>query len=346
MNLENYAVKSDLFEKLDNSKIRCLCCNHRCIIPEGNSGFCRVRFNRGANLYVPYGYVSSLHIDPIEKKPVYHFMPSSQTLSFGMIGCNFRCIYCQNYGISQPLRENLDVYIKEITSDEMINIAIENNINVIVSTYNEPVITLEWAKEIFKKAKEKNPDMKTGFVSNGYITEESLNYIKNYIDFIRVDLKSFDAYKFRKLTGGAELSKLLDSIKMIYRNNIHIEIVTLLVPEFNDSREELIKMSEFIKSISPDIPWHITAFHPDYKMLDKPVTDKYAVENAVELAYSNGLRYVYAGNIYSNFLNTYCPNCHELIIRRDYMRTVDSKLRVDEGKGFCPFCGTQIYGVF
>lgn len=330
---------SELFEIVDENKIRCLSCNHKCVIREGGKGFCKVRTNTSQKLYVPYNYISAINIDPVEKKPVYHFMPGSRTLSFGMLGCNFRCLYCQNYDISQDYDFSC---IREITSDEIVNIAYENGIDIIVSTYNEPVISIEWAKEIFEKFKKRIKGAKTGFVSNGYISTRSLDYISDYIDFIRVDLKSFNNERFKELTS-ANLTLLLESIKEIYKRKIHLEIVTLVVEGFNDGKEEFEGMIDFIKSLSPQIPWHLTRFHPDYKMSDFKPTEISKLESMIEYAKSKGLYYVYGGNYYTKNLNTYCPQCKSLIFKRGYMNLKSSYITPS---GTCPDCGFKIYGVF
>jgi len=332
--------KSELFKK-ERKGIRCLACNFNCLIPQEKHGRCMVRYNKGGELFVPYNYVSSYGLDPVEKKPVYHFLPGSFTFSFGMYGCNFRCECCQNWEISQNLG---DLY--KISSDEIIQIASQNDIRVFVSTYNEPTITVEWAFEIFDKAKRKIKDAKTGFVSNGYLSKECLNFIKEKIDFIRVDLKSFDKERYKKLTGGAELDKLLLSIEEIYRSSIHIELVTLVIDDFNDSEDEIKKMAYYIKSLSPSIPWHLTRFHPAYKMIDRKATDVDKIERLIEVAKNCGIFYVYGGNYLTENLNTVCPGCGKVLIERDYMSLRKSNISAKDGKGYCPYCGFEIYGVF
>lgn len=342
MDIFKKSLCSSLFNKVFENKIKCLACNHNCIISIGKTGICRVRKNDSLNLFVPWGYVSSLNIDPIEKKPLYHFMPGSKTLSFGMLGCNFKCLYCQNYEISQNIDDN---FIIEITEEEIIEQAIKNGIKIIVSTYNEPTVTVEWARSIFETAKKKNNNIKTGFVSNGYISDEGLSYIKDYIDFIKVDLKSFDENKFSKVCG-ANLRFVLRTIENIYKNSIHLELVTLIVPGFNDDIKEIEKMVDFIKSISCEIPWHITRFHPDYKMLNKNPTDIKKIDYFIEFAKKHGLKYVYGGNYNTCYNSTICPKCDFKIIERKYMGVTKKDFIVKEKNGFCPNCGYRIYGVF
>lgn len=341
--IETHSFKSKLYAKSENDSVTCLACRRKCKISEGGSGFCKVRFNKKGFLMVPYGYVSALNIDPIEKKPVYHFMPGSDTLSFGMFGCNFRCDYCQNYEISQIfLDENIkNISFRNISLDEIVSIAEENDIKIIVSTYNEPTVSIEWAAEIFKKAKNKIKSAKTGFVSNGYLSDESLDYIFGCVDFIRADLKSFNYEKFKKLTK-ADLKDLIVSIEKIYKKGFHLEIVTLIVEGFNDTKQELKEIAFFIKSLSSDIPWHITRAHPDYKMSDinPPAVPK--MEDLIAYARSLGLNYVYGGNYDTSYKDTLCPKCGKKIFEREYMRLKYYGIK----NGLCPKCGQKIYGVY
>jgi len=343
---EKYLKKSRLY-KLKKNGIICLACRNYCYIPEGKSGKCLVRINKNNELYVPYGYVTALNIDPIEKKPLYHFLPGEKTLSFGMAGCNFKCDYCQNWEISQFLRDPL-AYSNfiEISSEDIVNFLFEKKLKILVSTYNEPTITSEWSYEIFSLAKEKNSDIKTGFVSNGYISPENLYFLKDKIDFIKVDLKSFNKENYNRLTG-ANLKYLLESIELIYKNEIHIELLLLLVKDFNDSEKELEALFEFVKNISHDIPLHITAFHPDYNMQDIENTDISDIKRAINIAKNKGLKFVYGGNIISNdFSNTYCSSCGKIIIERSFMSTKINRIKKDKYNGFCPHCNYKIYGIF
>lgn len=335
-----------LYEKIGD-KVRCLACRNYCQIKNGGRGKCFVRFNKDGVLYSPYGYVTALNIDPIEKKPLYHFLPGSKTLSFGMAGCNFKCDYCQNWNISQFIRDKYAYtdFLK-ITPEEIVKILLDKNLKILVSTYNEPAITVEWAKEIFSIAKSKNNKIKTGFVSNGYISRESLEFLKGKIDFIKVDLKSFNKERYKSLTG-AHLDELKKAIEDIYSYGIHIEIVILLVVEFNDSEDELRQAALFIKNISPDIPVHITAFHPDYKMMDKRKTELEDIEKACGIMKNSGLRFVYGGNVISTKLSTtYCPSCGTILVKRGYMSTEKNNLITENGEGYCPNCKYKIYGIF
>mgnify|MGYP001041391063 CR=1 FL=1 len=335
-----YYKKSELFEKEENG-IKCLACNFKCIIPDGGFGRCKIRYNKGGNLFVSYNYISSYGFDPVEKKPVYHFLPGGLTFSFGMYGCNFRCLCCQNWEISQEIKKGY-----HISSDEIVKLAYENDVKIFVSTYNEPTITIEWAFEIFEKAKKKIKDAKTGFVSNGYLSTESINYLGENIDFIRVDFKSFNKEKYKDLTGGADLNKLLYMIEEIYKRKIHLELVTLIIEDFNDSESEIKNMAEYIKSISPSIPWHLTRFHPAYKMSDKKQTSIDKIEKLIKIAKDCGIFYIYGGNYITNNLHTFCPDCGKILIERSYMNLRKNYLSIKNGKGYCPYCGFEIYGVF
>jgi pyruvate formate lyase activating enzyme len=257
-----------LWESIDsgssgNSRIRCFACGHCCPIQEGQSGVCKVRFNRGGELYVPFGYVAGVQCDPIEKKPFFHASPGALAYSFGMLGCDLHCSYCQNWVTSQALRdpEAISAPLKA-APEALIEDALRQGAKVVVSTYNEPLITSEWAVEIFRHAREAG--LQTAYVSNGNGTPQVLEYLRPWIDLYKVDLKSFDDRRYREL--GGRLQPILDTIRALHKMDIWLEIVTLLIPGFNDSDDELKRLTEFVASVSVDIPWHVTAFHEDYKM--------------------------------------------------------------------------------
>src|SRR3954466_11816026 len=253
----------ELWEPIDNHRIRCYSCGHECPIAEGQAGVCKVRFNQGGKLLVPWGYVGGVQCDPIEKKPFFHAYPGALAYSFGMLGCDLHCGYCQNWVTSQALRDPSAIAPPLGTSPEdLVADALRQQARVMVSTYNEPLITSEWAVAVFKEAKAAG--LVTGYVSNGNGTPEVLEYLRPFVDLYKVDLKSFDDRHYRQL--GGRLAPILDTIRRLHAMGFWVEIVTLLIPGFNDSRDELRRLTAFVASVSPDIPWHVTAFHGDYKM--------------------------------------------------------------------------------
>jgi len=341
--LNQLTVEGELYEKLDNNAVRCYACGHRCLIKDGREGICHVRFNRGGKLYVPHGYVGALQVDPTEKKPFFHVLPGSNTLTFGMLGCDLHCAYCQNWLTSQTLRDdNAGVAPQIVTPDELVKIGRRYGAKLFGSSYNEPLITSEWSQKIFSAA------MQAGFrcvyISNGNATSEVLDYLQPYLVGYKIDLKTMNDKHYRQL--GAVLNHVLDGIKMVQARGIWTEIVTLIVPGFNDSKEELWDAARFITSVSPDIPWHVTAFHPDYKMLEPDPTTSDMLIRAAEIGQEAGLRFVYAGNLpgqTGTYENTYCPKCNELLIARWGYRILQDKL---SGRGTCPKCGTAIPGIW
>ncbi len=338
--LEQRTVEGELYEKLADNKIRCYACGHRCLVPEGRDGICRVRFNRGGRLYVPFGYVGALQCDPIEKKPFFHAYPSSLALTFGMLGCDLHCAYCQNWVTSQALRDPVaGAPPMEVSPQDFVRLGRRHKAKVIASSYNEPLITSEWAVAVFKEAKQSG--FITGYISNGNGTPEVLDYLRPWTDLYKIDLKSFRDKNYRAL--GGVLDRVLETIRMVWERGFWLEIVTLIVPGFNDSNEELKDMAGFLASISPDIPWHVTAFHKDYKMTDPDNTPVSTLMRAAEIGRSAGLRYVYAGNLPGQvgpYENTYCHNCHALLIARYGFAVLKNRLQ----NGACPDCGASIPG--
>jgi pyruvate formate lyase activating enzyme len=330
-----------LYERLDRNRVRCYSCGHCCPIPEGQPGVCKVRFNRGGTLYVPWGYVGGVQCDPVEKKPFFHAYPGALAYSFGMLGCDLHCSYCQNWVTSQALRDPTAVSPPlEVTPEQLVGDAQRQGAKLVVSTYNEPLITSEWAVAVFKEAKKAG--LATGFVSNGNATPQVLDFLRPWVEFYKVDLKSFDDSHYRKL--GGRLQPILDTIRRLHEMGFWVEIVTLLIPGFNDSEDELQRLTEFLVSVSPDIPWHVTAFHKDYKMTDPENTRPEDLVRAAEIGKQAGLRYIYAGNLpgeVDDLENTYCPHCHLLLIER-YGYLITGYFLTREGS--CPKCGTAIPG--
>lgn len=340
--LVQHTKEGVLYRALDDGKLECFACGHRCIIGEGRDGICRVRFNRGGKLYVPWGYVGALQLDPVEKKPFFHALPGSLAMSFGMLGCDYHCSYCQNWVTSQALRDpNAIAPPQHVSPEDFVLLAHENKAKIVTSTYNEPLITSEWAVDIFKTAKRYG--LVTSYVSNGNGTPEVLDYIRPWVDLYKVDLKGFNDKSYRKL--GGVLQNVLDTIKMLHEKKIWLEIVTLFVPGFNDSEAEMKDIANFLVSISPDIPWHVTAFHSDYKMMDVDNTPGQTLLRAAEIGYDAGLHYVYAGNLpgrVGKYENTYCPNCNDLLIERSGFKAVKNLLK----DGQCPKCSHAIPGMW
>lgn len=326
----------------EGGKVQCLACGHRCWILPGRSGVCRVRFNADGDLRAPAGYVAGVQIDPIEKKPFYHAFPARDALSFGMLGCDLHCSYCQNWVTSQALRDDAAIARPNFaTPDRLIALAKQHRIPVMVSTYNEPLITADWAVEIFKLARVEG--IVCGFVSNGNATPEVLEFIRPYVDLYKVDLKGFDDKNYRKL--GGVLGNVLDTIKHLKQMDFWVEVVTLVVPGFNDGDDELRAIADFLAGVSCDIPWHVTAFRPDYKMTDVSRTPTQTLLRAYDLGKSAGLRYVYPGNIPGGAdtrENTYCPTCEKLLIRRRGFTVLENRMKGAN----CPFCSTPIPGVW
>jgi pyruvate formate lyase activating enzyme len=333
--------EGELYEKLDGGFVRCFACGHCCRIPEGQLGICKVRFNQGGKLQVPWGYAAGTQCDPIEKKPFHHAYPGALAYSFGMLGCDLHCGYCQNWVTSQALRDPRALGAPmHATPQEIVRDAVLQGAKVVVSTYNEPLITSEWAVAIFKEAKAAG--LRTGFVSNGNGTPQVLEYLRPWVDLYKVDLKSFDDRHYRTL--GGCLQPVLDTIRALYKMGLWVEIVTLLIPGFNDSEKELAGLAEFVASVSPDIPWHVSAFHEDYKMMDPENTQPRDLERAAAIGRAAGLRFIYAGNLpgqVGDLENTHCPQCRALLIERFGYHILDYRLTP---KGTCPKCATAIPG--
>jgi pyruvate formate lyase activating enzyme len=337
----SFAAPGELHEKLEGNRVRCFACGHRCRIPAGALGVCKVRFNEGGTLRVPYGYAAAMQCDPVEKKPFFHVLPGALAFSFGMLGCNFHCSFCQNWVMSQTFRDPHSIaQAFQTTPAAIVKAACRQGAEIVVSTYNEPLITSEWAVAVFKEAKAAG--LMTGYVSNGYGTPEVLRYLHPWLDLYKVDLKCFDDRHYRQL--GGRLQPIVDTIRGLYDLGVWLEVVTLLIPGFNDSTEELTKLTKFLTGISADIPWHVTAFHKDYKMTAPGNTAPEDLLRGVEIGRKSGLRFVYAGNLPGKLRqheNTYCPRCHELLIERHGYQIL--KYGMTAG-GFCPSCRHEIPG--
>jgi len=340
--LKQLSKEGELYKAEEGDAVRCFACGHRCLIKGGRSGVCRVRYNEGGKLFVPFGYAGAIQCDPIEKKPFFHAYPGTNALSFGMLGCDFHCGYCQNWLTSQALRDPKSTAPPAPTNaEELLALAKRFGARTVASTYNEPLITSEWAVHIFKLAKKEK--LATAYISNGNGTPEVLDYIRPWVDLYKIDLKSFNDKSYREL--GGVLDNVLATIRQVYKKGFWLEIVTLIVPGFNDSAAELTQMAEFLASVSPDIPWHVTAFHKDYRMTDPDNTSVETLLRAVAIGEKAGLRYVYAGNIpgkVGEYENTRCPQCKETLIRRFGFTVLSNRIKDKR----CFKCSTIIPGVW
>ncbi len=323
------------YNKLEGGKVKCLLCAHCCEISSGQRGICRVRENQNGVLYsLNYRRLIAVHIDPIEKKPLFHFYPGSQSYSIAAMGCNFHCLHCQNWSISQVRG---DIIAGEIVSPEkIVQNALDSHCLSISYTYTEPTVYFETALEVSILARQRG--LKNIFVTNGYINSEALHYIAPYLDAANIDLKAMSDTFYRQVCG-AKLKPVLERIKQYYEMGIWIEITTLIIPGYNDQEGELEKIADFIVHIDKDIPWHVTAFYPTYKLYEAIPTPLSTLQRAYQVGRKKGLSYVYQGNI-GQGENTICPSCGKTIIYRKYFSS-DNKVKDEQ----CPFCGAIIKGV-
>ena len=333
-----------LIERKPDGAIQCFACGHRCVIKPGRDGVCRVRFNEEGTLQVPFGYVGALACDPIEKKPFFHVLPGSDALTFGMLGCDFHCGYCQNWVTSQMLRDpNAAAPPRQATAAQLADLAVRQGAPVIASSYNEPLITSEWAVDVFKEGKARG--LRCAYISNGNGTPQVLDFIRPYVDAYKVDLKTFNPRNYRQL--GGVLENVTETIRMLKQRGFWVEIVTLVVPGFSDDPDDLKRMAEFLASIDPLMPWHMTAFHPDYKMTEgyrRTTTDD--LMKIVEMGRQAGLKYLYPGNLpgqVGEWENTRCHHCNATVIRRHGFLVTENRVR--EG-GLCPDCGKPLPGIW
>jgi pyruvate formate lyase activating enzyme len=328
-----------LYTHLESLKVHCQLCSHNCIIQDGKFGFCGVRQNIRGILYThSYGKLVALNVDPVEKKPLYHFLPGSLAFSIASAGCNFRCGFCQNWQISQ-FDPSLPQSAGDFTAQQVVDLARENNCRSIAYTYTEPTVYFEFALETARLAKEAG--LYNIFVSNGYMSSEAINLLKPYLDAANIDLKFFKDSSYQKICSG-HLQPVLDSILRLKEAGAWVEITTLVIPGENDSLDELSGIADFISGISRDIPWHVSRFHADYKFNAYQDTPERTLKFACDLGNSAGLHYVYPGNIGLWGQDTLCPVCKKALIRREGFRV--SKLNIARNK--CIFCQTDLAGVF
>jgi pyruvate formate lyase activating enzyme len=325
------------YKKLSDDRVRCDLCSHRCVINNGKRGICGVRENKDGTLFsLVYGKVIASHVDPIEKKPLFHFYPGSYSFSIATVGCNFKCTHCQNSDISQMPIDNNRIMGQDIPPEKIVEVAVRDNCQSISYTYTEPTVFMEYALDVAKIAKDKG--LKNVYVTNGYMTEEVLNEVYPYMDAANVDLKGFTEEHYQNVCG-ARLKPVLDTIRLMKKLGIWVELTTLIIPTINDSEDDLRRLAEFIFSIGREIPWHVSRFHPTYKMNNLPPTPVRSVIKARQIGLEVGLRYVYTGNIQGDDgENTYCYNCGKVLIERNGYNI--GQVHVKDSK--CSFCGADV----
>ncbi|NPA48711.1 MAG: AmmeMemoRadiSam system radical SAM enzyme [Thermodesulfobacteria bacterium] len=332
-----------LYEKLEDGLVKCNLCNHHCKIPPGKFGICHVRYNENGVLYsLVYGKIIAKHVDPIEKKPLFHFLPGSRSYSIGTVGCNFQCDFCQNFEISQYPRLEGRVIGEDVTPEEVVEGALATSSQSISYTYNEPTIFFEFAYDCARLATQRG--LRNVFVSNGYMTTEALDTIHPHLHAANVDLKAFREEFYRKHCK-ARLAPVLETLKHLKKLNVWLEVTTLIIPGENDDPQELRDIVRFIRDeLGPETPWHVTRFYPRYQLLTRPATPVETLRLAYRIGKEEGLRYVYTGNVPGEEgENTYCWQCNALLIER-YGFMVTSYRITPEGT--CPECGAKIDGVW
>ena len=325
------------YKKLSDERVRCDLCNHRCVINNGKRGICGVRENKEGTLFsLVYGKVIASHVDPIEKKPLFHFYPGSYSFSIATVGCNFKCTHCQNSDISQMPIDNNRIMGQDILPEKIVELALRGDCQSISYTYTEPTVFMEYALDVAKIAKDKG--LKNVYVTNGYMTEEVLNEVYPYMDAANVDLKGFTEEHYQNVCG-ARLKPVMDTIRLMKQLGVWVELTTLIIPTINDSEDDLRRLAEFIVSIGREIPWHVSRFHPTYKMNNLPPTPVRSVIKARQIGLEIGLRYVYTGNIQGDDgENTYCYNCGKSLIERCGYNI--GQVHVKDSK--CSFCGADV----
>lgn len=330
-----------LWRKSEKGPVDCFLCAHRCRVAAGKFGVCGVRENRGEELVTHvYGEVIAAHIDPIEKKPLYHFQPGTTSFSIATVGCNFRCPFCQNWQISQVRKKGQSPSEGQALSpEEVVRLARTRGCRSISYTYTEPTVFFEYAYDTARLAR--RAGLSNVFVTNGYMTAEALRTIQPFLDAANVDLKAFRDETYKK-TCGARLQPVLDSIRLMRELGIWVEVTTLVVPDLNDGDKELGDIARFIASVSPEIPWHISRFHPDYEYTKAPATPLETLRKASRFGKQAGLKYIYIGNVWGESEKTDCPQCGKTLLQRSGFSVGENKVK--DGK--CPHCGTPISGVF
>jgi pyruvate formate lyase activating enzyme len=320
--------------------VRCALCPHRCLLAEGERGLCRVRENRGGKLYTfAYGNPCTVQVDPIEKKPFFHFLPGTAALSLATAGCSLRCQYCQNYTISQRTPEQTSNY--DAPPEAIVAATIQSNAQTVAYTYSEPIVFYEYMLDTARLAR--RAGLRNAVISAGYVNPEPLRELCRAVDAIKIDLKGYNDDFYREVCGGT-LAPVLEAIRTIHEMAIHLEVVNLVVPTLNDDPAELQQLVSWaLEALGPDVPLHFSRFHPDYQLLNLPPTPIETMEQARQMAMDAGLHYVYLGNVPGHAGNhTYCPGCGRMIIQRAGMATTAMHIK----NGQCSFCHTPIAGVW
>ncbi|MDD2464905.1 MAG: AmmeMemoRadiSam system radical SAM enzyme [Desulfobulbus sp.] len=330
------------YQPAEAKAVVCQLCHHRCRIPAGKRGRCGVRENREGRLFsLVYGRLVAESIDPVEKKPMFHLLPGSRSYSISTVGCNFQCSHCQNYQISQyPLVHHGQISGVGRSPATVVDQAEQAGCATLSYTYVEPTIFYEFAYDCCRLARKRG--IKNIFVSNGYMTPEVVRHLAPVLDGINIDLKAFNSAFYQKICK-ARLEPVLENIRLFYELGVLVEVTTLVIPTLNDSESELRSIARFLRSVSVDIPWHVSGFHPTYQMLDRPSTPAETLVKAREIGLSQGLRFVYTGNVAgAGGEDTYCPGCNSLLIRR---QGFNSRIQ-DLEKGHCRRCGVPVAGVW
>ena len=329
-----------LYEKLEGGLVHCFLCNHHCRIAERKFGFCGVRQNIAGFLYTHvYGKIIAAYLDPIEKKPLYHFLPSTSSFSIATIGCNFRCSFCQNWEISQSNIRDGNFPGEDASPEQIVNLALKFGAKSISYTYTEPTIFFEYALDIAKLAKERG--LRNIFVSNGYMTRQAITMIKPFLDAANIDLKFFNEDSYKNICAGS-LAPVLNSIRFLKECGIWVEVTTLVIPGENDSDKELKGIADFIAGIDKDMPWHVSGFHPDYKFQQLQATTLEVLKKSQDIGQQAGLNYIYIGNVYGAVSDTICPGCKKLLIKREGFSILENNIQENK----CSYCKAKIAGVF
>lgn len=331
-----------LFQARGDGRLECQACAHRCALRDGDRGLCGVRSRQGDVVVAPFGYVAVRHVRAVETNTVYHVRPSARALIIGMYGCDLRCPYCQNWRVSQALREDTPAPMPApVTPAALVSEALDAGCEVVCGAYNEPLIAAEWLHAVFAEAQ--RAGLVTGVVSDSNTTEEALRYMRPVTDFFRVDLKAFTEAQYAVL--GGCLATVMDSIRIARGLGYWVEAVTLVVPGFNDDLTGLRGLARDLATIDCDIPWHLNAFYPRYQWRDRPAQGAGLLVSAAGAAYARGLRHVYVGNLadrVTELSHTRCPGCHAVLVERcDYRVTAD---RCPDGR--CPDCGVRVAGLW